>query len=65
MGKDIREQLRDKAREIRERLTDARETARRNVKEGLRSAFSGEPRYFGEPPSGQPPSARPRRRRAD
>jgi len=65
MGKDIRDQLRDKAKEIQERLTAVKETARRNVKDGLKSAFSGEPRYFGRPPSGRHPSARPRRRRAD
>src|SRR5215208_4346578 len=69
MGKDIRKQLRDKGREIQEHLADVGQTARRNVKEGLQSAVSGEPRYFGGPPSGRPPSARapraPRRPRAD
>ena len=64
MGNDIRDQLRSKAKEIREHLIDVKETAKRNVKEGLESALSGEPRYFGGPPSGRPPSARsPRARR--
>jgi hypothetical protein len=61
MADDIREQVRDKGKEIQRRLADARETAKRNVKEGLQSALSGERRYFGGPPSGRPPSARPPR----
>ena len=63
MGGRLGKQLRDKAKELQGRLTDAKQAARRNVTEGLQSAVSGEPRYFGGPPSGRPPSARlPRRR---
>ena len=65
MRNGIGKRLRDKGREIRQRLADARQTAGQNVTEGLHSAFSGKPRYFGGPPSGRPPSARPPRRRAD
>jgi hypothetical protein len=65
MGNNIRQQLRDKGKEIREHLADAGQTARQNVQEGLQSALSGEPRYFGGPPSGRPPSAQPPRRRTD
>ena len=59
MGGSVEEALRDKASEVRERLADAVETARRNVREGIRAAVTGRGRKFGRPPSGRPPWGRP------
>jgi len=47
----IRQRLRDRDSEIQERLADAVETVRRNVREGVRSAVGGSESRFGRPPS--------------
>jgi hypothetical protein len=65
MRRNTRKRSRDKGKDIRKHLADVGQTARKNVLEGLHSALSGEPRYFGGPPSGQHPSAQPPRRLAD
>jgi len=63
MGDSIQEQLRDKGREIQERLADAVETVRRNVREGIQSAVGRSDRRFGRPPSVmRKAAARPARR---
>ena len=59
MADDVRKQLEGKAEEVRERLTEAGETLRRNVRGGLRSAVKGGGRRFGHPPTGRPPTGRP------
>jgi hypothetical protein len=47
----IRQRLRDRGREIQERLADAVEAMKRNVGEGVRSAVGGSEQRFGRPPS--------------
>jgi len=61
MAGSDQKRLRDKGRKVEEYPADVVATLRRNAKEGPRSSVSGEPRYFGGPPSGRPPSGRPPR----
>ena len=59
MADDVRRQVEDKAEEVQERLAEAGEALRRNVRDGIRSAVKGGDRKFGRPPSGRPPTGRP------
>lgn len=67
MAKDIRQQLQDKGKEIQERLAEAVETMKRNVRDGVQSAVSDNNQRFGRPPSVvrrlRPRTSRPTRRR--
>jgi len=59
----IQQRLHNKGRQIQERLADAVETLRRNVREGVQSAVGRSERRFGRPPSAvRKGAARPARR---
>ena len=60
----LEQALQGKAAEVRERLTEAGQTVKQHVTEGLQSAASGEKRPLGQPPSGLPPSVAARSRRS-